>query len=299
MSHVGASSSPCPTRATICRSRTQVIRSSTSSSTSSDDASAPSTSSSSADQQHPLQPSRRAALAGALSVVATATLPFASRPPPAFARAGANDKAVGSYLPPAPSSMNVPEGYVLYAPGARDTPSTRAGVIKPPLYSWALHPSMIRQPIVNALTGDFCFPNCVEPWYEAVFSDPSIGKVFLCCVILKKLLPSSRDDGGGATVNTLGAPPDVARALGPLFTGQGYEDEDLLVANERTADGDGEKFYDLELLASLADKTGPHRLASVTVKGPIVYLMVGCANEKQWKGGGEAALRAMVQSFRA
>jgi hypothetical protein len=257
-----------------------------------------------ADQQQ--APSRRGALlAAAAAAVAAATA--VPQPLPALARGGgvrtaADAKAVGSYLPPAPASLGVPEGFVLYAPGARATPSLKAGVIQgPQIYSWALEPSMRQEPLRNALTGDFCFPNCVEPWYEAVFVDGAVGKVFLCCLVLQKVLPSARQDGGGATVEALGSPEGVARALGPLVTGQGYEDEDLARASVRRT-ADGRVFYDLELLASTADPSGPRRLAAVTVKGGVVYLFVAAATERQWssdKGAGEQALRAMVQSFQA
>jgi hypothetical protein len=194
--------------------------------------------------------------------------------------------------------MGVPDGWVLYAPDARATPATRAGVIKPPLYQWALPPSFRPDMLVNALTGNFCFPNCVEPWYEASFSDGGVGKVFLCVLILKKLIPSSRDDGGGATVETLGPAENVARAIGPLITGQGYEDEDLVAASTRKT-SDGQIFYDYELLASTADPAGPRRRAAVTVKGPLVYIFVAASTEKQARADGAQTLPAIVKSFRA
>jgi hypothetical protein len=248
---------------------------------------------------------RHAALATAAVLVSLAARP----PAPSHAlpaRSPADAKAVGSYLPPAPANLNLPEGWVYYVPDARTTPATRAGVIKanPDWYQFALSPGMKPVPIVNALTGGFCFPNCVEPWYEAVFSDPDVGKVFLCAIIIQKLLPSAKADGtDGKNVTDLGTPESVARAVGPLISGEGYEDEDFLVGAEREAEaaGGGQKqiFYDIEMNAAVADKAGPRRLAAVTVKSGIVYLFVGAATDRQWTKGGEEALRAMVKSFRA
>jgi hypothetical protein len=260
----------------------------------------------------PTATTRRTALAGAAILTASPLLsPSAALALPA--RGAADAKAVGSYLPPLPASLttaqpDLPPDYVFYTPDARTTPATRAGVIKPnpQFYQFALAPTMKQQPIVNALTGGFCFPNCVEPWYEAVFADPALGKVYVCAIIIQKLVASAKADGSdGKTVKDLGTPEAVARAVGPLITGQGYEDEDLIASSStRKVDAPGggsqQLFYDLELLASTADPAGPHRLAAVTVKDGLVYLFVGAATERQWsKGGGEAALRAMVASFRA
>jgi hypothetical protein len=268
------------------------------------DAATSTTTTSSSSQHATAAATRRGVLSsiGAASLVAAAAAAPSSSPlvaPRAAWAKTADMKSVGSYLPASPASAGVPEGFVLYTVDSRSTPATRAGVLKPPLYSFSLHPSLRQQPLVNSRTGDFCFPGCAEPWYELEAKSPEIGKVFLCALFLKKLRPGSRGDGGGLTVEDLGAPDVFARAVGPLVTGEGYEEEDLVGSSVRK-ESDGEIFYDLELLASTADPSGPHRFVSATVHKDVVYLFVGAATNAQWtKTGGEAAIKAMARSFRA
>lgn len=46
-------------------------------------------------------------------------------------------------------------------------------------------------------------------------------------------------------------------------------------------------------------KGATRHLAAFTTKGANAYLFVLSANDKQWGGGGEGALRKMLESFRA
>ena len=49
----------------------------------------------------------------------------------------------------------------------------RAGVIRQP-YRIVLPPTWKEAKIPNILSGNFCMPNCDEPYVECIFEDPAI-----------------------------------------------------------------------------------------------------------------------------
>lgn len=164
--------------------------------------------------------SRRDALftAAALSALALSPLP-----------ASAGDAAaVGTYLP---KSSSV-EGFSHYQPSSNETPSIRAGVIKPDpsrgLYSFDLPSNWRPQKMANVLTGNFCMPRCDEPWTECIFADPAEGSVKVVVSPLRRLT-----NRASVAISDVGPPAAIISSLGSFVTGnQPPEEEEVVRASK-------------------------------------------------------------------
>lgn len=164
--------------------------------------------------------SRRDALftAAALSALALSPLP-----------ASAGDAAaVGTYLP---KSSSV-EGFSHYQPSSNETPSIRAGVIKPDpsrgLYSFDLPSNWRPQKMANVLTGNFCMPRCDEPWTECIFADPVEGSVKVVVSPLRRLT-----NRASVAISDVGPPAAIISSLGSFVTGnQPPEEEEVVRASK-------------------------------------------------------------------
>ena len=60
-------------------------------------------------------------------------------------------------------------------------------------------------------------PNCGEPWLEALYEDPSLGRIELLASPLVKLTNKKE-----ATITDLGAPDAVIERIGSFLTGGMY-----------------------------------------------------------------------------
>ena len=93
---------------------------------------------------------RRAALL-ALGVGGAALLATTSAPQSALAKTAT--RQAGDFCPPSST-----DGFVLYKPDGRATPSIRAGVIQPEFYSFELPPTWTEGTILNILSGTLRCP---------------------------------------------------------------------------------------------------------------------------------------------
>ncbi|GAX81973.1 hypothetical protein CEUSTIGMA_g9401.t1 [Chlamydomonas eustigma] len=179
---------------------------------------------------------------------------------------------------------------VSYVPNLQKTPALRAGLIREP-YNMFIPASWKEAKIPNILSGNFCMPNCDEPWTEAIFEDPAGGgKVQLIVSPLVKLTNKVN-----APIQTLGSPESLLPRIGGYITGTYFEEDDLLTARSVDLE-DGRTYYYYELFAPSANG---HSLTAVTTKGEGCYLLVANAsNEKAWAKL-EPTLRNMVNAFRA
>jgi hypothetical protein len=176
-------------------------------------------------------------------------------------------------------------GFVTYSPDERATPSIRAGVINPAYYSFDLPSNWNEGTILNIQSGNFCMPNCPEPWTETIWKSPADGQCTLIVSQLSRLISKSN-----ATLKDLGTPESVVERIGNFITGNYLDTED--VTNIQVKDG----YYVYEVFAPYA-KDGAHSIAAFTVKKDLAYLFVVAANEKQWAKS-EEKLRHMVDSFK-
>jgi len=220
--------------------------------------------------------SRRAALAAMAGACVSASL-FQ----PSWASAGETN--AGSYLPPS----DVP-GLVTYVPNMQKTPALRAGVIRDP-YRVLVPEKYVEAKLANIATGNFCMPNCGEPWTEVAFEKGGEGKVSLLVSPLVKL--TNKPNVG---VEALGSPEELIDRIGPFITGASFErDDDLVAATSKTVDGRTYYYYELYALSG-----NGHSLAAVTTRGAGLYLLVANGTEKGWKAM-EGTYRAAVDGFRA
>ena len=172
--------------------------------------------------------SRRDALLSAAALSAAAAslaLPAALLPLPARA---ADAAAVGTYLPKAADL----EGFSHYQPSSTETPSIRAGVIKPDptrgLYSFDLPSNWRPQKMANVLTGNFCMPRCDEPWTECIFADPAEGSVKVVVSPLRRLT-----NRASVAISDVGPPAAIISSLGSFVTGnQPPEEEEVVRASK-------------------------------------------------------------------
>lgn len=159
-------------------------------------------------------------------------------------------------------SPSATEGFVVYKPDVRATPSLRAGVIKPDptLYSFDLPPSWSEGTILNILSGNFCMPRCDEPWYETVWESKDEGLAQLVVSPLYRLVSKSN-----ATLKDLGPPEQVLERVGPFITGNYLDSIEDAVAMGTEQFDDGRTYYTYELVTPYA-KTGSHLLSALTIK---------------------------------
>ncbi len=227
------------------------------------------------------QPGRREALVAFTAAAAVAAAPRAAR-----AKQNAS-RTAGDFCPPAAT-----DGFVLYTPAPRYTPSLRAGVITDP-YSFEVPPAWNEGTILNIASGNFCFPRCEEPWTESVWeSKADEAKAKLVVVELRRLAP-----GGGKILADLGAPANVAERVGPYVTGNYLDSADDIVAAGAGKLADGRDAYVFELAAPYA-ADGDRQLCALAVKGPLVYMWAVTASERGFARS-EAKLRHVLASFAA
>mmetsp|Transcript_10470 Transcript_10470/g.27302 ORF Transcript_10470/g.27302 Transcript_10470/m.27302 type:complete len:239 (+) Transcript_10470:51-767(+) len=184
------------------------------------------------------------------------------------------------------------EALVPYVPSKDKTPALRSGVIKADdRYSFDIPAAAKEQRITNMMTGNFCLPNCAEPWLEAVFDDSNVGQVQLLAIPILKLTNAKNPK-----IRDVGSPEDLLQRVGSYMTGT-YFDEDSVVAINTKTKADGMEYYEYEL-NQLDAFTGPHALAQVTSKGEVLYMFLGVANDKQWNKN-QGTMRKVVDSFKA
>ncbi|KAF5827546.1 psbP domain-containing protein 6, chloroplastic [Dunaliella salina] len=184
------------------------------------------------------------------------------------------------------------EALVPYVPTKDKTPALRSGVIKQDgRYSFEIPATAKEQRITNLMSGNFCLPNCAEPWLEADFVEPNVGQIQLLAIPILKLTnikdPKIRD---------VGSPENLLQRVGSYMTGA-YFDEDSVVAVNTKTKADGIEYYEYEL-NQIDAQTGPHTIAQVTSKGEVLYMLLGIANEKQWNKG-QDTMHKVMDSFKA
>ncbi|KAL3143372.1 hypothetical protein ABBQ38_002202 [Trebouxia sp. C0009 RCD-2024] len=224
------------------------------------------------------QVSRRQALQG-LAVLAASALG------PPHAVAAGKSAEVGSYLPSAGTS-----GFSNFKPDKSKTPAIRSGVINAEdSYRFEV-PSTYREVgVANIQSGNFCMPNCAEPWTEVIFADDKEGKIQLMVAPLQKLTPKAN-----ATIKDIGSIDSLVQSFGPYITGTNLEDEDVI--SKDILDVDGRTYYQYESYAPYGTN-GTHQVARATTKGKCAFLFVSSASDKQWPKG-EKHLRQALESFR-
>lgn len=233
---------------------------------------------SASQQQISLSSARRDVL---MSIAALSLLGNVNSP----ARA-AGTPEVGTYLPPAS------DGLVLFVPDSKKTPALRAGAINPNTpYSFALPAKFKEKQVANISSGNFCMPNCAEPWTEVVFENEVEGKVQVQAAPLVKLTNKVN-----ASVTDLGSPRELLDRVGPFITGTQLDEEDVVAVSSKVLD-DNRPYYYYELYAPYGT-TAPHTLTACVAKGEVLYIFVVSATDKQWPKA-EKTLRKVVESFRA
>eukprot|EP00873_Tetraselmis_striata_P026458 jgi/Tetstr1/446722/TSEL_034210.t1 len=200
---------------------------------------------------------------------------------PALAK---DDKNVGAYLPVYEEDSDL----VLFVPGPRETPAIRAGTIDPKApYRFALPPKWHRDPVANISSGNYCQPNCAEPWTEVIFSGAE-GRAQVIISPLVRLINKSN-----ASLSEIGPPEGLINSFGPYITGTYVEDDDVLSSS--SCEKNGRLYYTYELYAPYGTMP-PHGLAVLTTKGDAAILFAVNATDKQW-GSGEALLHKVIDSF--
>jgi len=186
------------------------------------------------------------------------------------------------------------EGYVIYTPDSRATPSIRAGVIQadPSYYSFELPAGWQEGTILNILSGNFCMPRCDEPWIETLWESKEDGFCQLVVSPLYRLVSKAN-----ATLQDLGSPEQVIESVGAFVTGNYLDSVEDVTSMGVEKLSDGREYYLYELYAPYA-KTGSHFGAAVTVKGDLVYLFVVGGSDRQWAKS-EDQLKYILKSFKA
>jgi len=219
--------------------------------------------------------------------LATVALTLASSGSCAPSVQAADASLASAYLPADGES-----GLYKFVPAKDKTPALRAGVIKPDMrYAFSIPPNFKEARISNTLNGNFCMPNCAEPWYEVVYEDPAAGNIKLLAVPLLKLT-NAKD----VTVEKLGTPDQLLARIGPYVTGTYFDEDSLQSAGSRKGD-DGLTYYMYEIY-QLDAQNGPHNVCAVTAKGEVLFVFMATANDKQWRSS-EGIMRKAVDSFRA
>lgn len=194
---------------------------------------------------------------------------------------------VGAYLPPAGVG-----DFVLFVPDSKKTPALRAGTVNPSdPYKFAMPPTFREGKVANILSGNFCQPNCAEPWTEVVFEDEATGKVQVLVSPLVKLTNKPN-----ARIQDVGEPNRLLDSVGPFITGTYLDDEDVVSVITKEQD-DGRTYYYYEINAPYGTN-GPHTLTAMTTKGELALLFIVSATDKQWSRA-QGKLRQVVETFRA
>ncbi|DBA67988.1 TPA: hypothetical protein ACH3X2_014021 [Trebouxia sp. C0005] len=95
------------------------------------------------------------------------------------ALAAGKSAEVGSYLPAAGTA-----GFSDFKPDKSKTPALRSGVINgSDSYSFEVPSNYREVGVANIQSGNFCMPNCAEPWTEVVFADDKEGKIQVQCAL--------------------------------------------------------------------------------------------------------------------
>ncbi|KAA6424055.1 MAG: psbP domain-containing chloroplastic-like [Trebouxia sp. A1-2] len=196
------------------------------------------------------------------------------------ALAAGKSAEVGSYLPAAGTA-----GFSDFKPDKSKTPALRSGVINgSDSYSFEVPSNYREVGVANIQSGNFCMPNCAEPWTEVVFADDKEGKIQLLVAPLQKLTPKAN-----ATIKDIGTIESLVQSFGTNL-----EDEDVLAKN--VMDINGRTYYEYESYAPYGTN-GSHQLSRATTKGKCAFLFVSSASDKQWPKG-EKHLRQALESFR-
>jgi hypothetical protein len=208
----------------------------------------------------------------------------------AEAAKNASTRTAGDFCKPSTNK----EGYVIYTPDSRATPSIRAGVIQadPSYYSFELPAGWQEGTILNILSGNFCMPRCDEPWIETLWESKEDGFCQLVVSPLYRLVSKAN-----ASLQDLGTPEQVIESVGAFVTGNYLDSVEDVTSMGVEKLSDGRDYYLYELYAPYA-KTGSHFGAAVTVKGDLVYLFVVGGNDRQW-GKSEDQLKYILKSFKA
>ncbi|KAG1676339.1 hypothetical protein FOA52_001134 [Chlamydomonas sp. UWO 241] len=223
--------------------------------------------------------SKRSALLSLLASSAALSIGEGMMPAPA----SAGIAAIGDLYP-----ASAVEGLVTYVPNSQKTPAIRAGIIREPYYSVLAPANYTEAKLANILTGNFCMPNCGEPWTEVAFEAPGSRVALLVLPLVK--LTNERD----ATITSLGSPEQLLPRIGNFITGTVFEaDEDLVSCSSAVIDGRAYYYYELFSLAG-----NGHSVSAVTTKGEGLYLLVASASDKAWKVA-EQKLRVAATGFRA
>ena len=229
---------------------------------------------------------KREFMSALLLSAAAAALPAVTTLP---AEAKQATRVAGDFCPKSASR----DGYVVYTPDARATPSIRAGVIPGDYYNFELPADWSEGTILNILSGNFCMPKCDEPWIETIWESKTDGFCQLVVSPIYRLVSKAN-----ATVRDLGTPEGVIESLGAFVTGNyldSAEDAEKITVEKFS---DGREYYVYEIYAPYA-KVGSHFGAAVTVKDDLVYLFVVGGNDKQWAGGKDALMNNVLRSFKA
>ncbi len=220
-----------------------------------------------------------------LSAVAVALPSIPSLP----ADAKQATRTAGDFCP----KSSTQDGYVVYSPDGRATPSIRAGVIPGDYYSFEIPAGWAEGTILNILSGNFCMPKCDEPWVETIWESKTEGFCQLVVSPIYRLVSKSN-----ANVRDLGTPEGVIESLGAFVTGNyldSAEDAEKITVEKFS---DGREYYTYEIYAPYA-KVSSHFGAAVTVKNDLVYLFVVGGNDKQWASSRDALMNNVLRSFKA
>eukprot|EP00747_Dinoflagellata_sp_TGD_P211975 gnl/TRDRNA2_/TRDRNA2_85126_c0_seq1.p1 gnl/TRDRNA2_/TRDRNA2_85126_c0~~gnl/TRDRNA2_/TRDRNA2_85126_c0_seq1.p1 ORF type:complete len:364 (+),score=58.51 gnl/TRDRNA2_/TRDRNA2_85126_c0_seq1:95-1186(+) len=203
---------------------------------------------------------------------------------PAHAKVS-DSKMVGAFLP---ESTIAPGLYEFVTP-KRKTPALRAGNIDP--YGFSLPAEWKEQLVANAVSGNYCQPNCDEATVEVQFSDPKQGNLFVSIIPTKKLnlrISNPR-------IEDIGDPKKVLTAVGPAITKAApVEPDEVVSAEKMSVDGKTYYLYELETPEALS---GLHNLAAVSTNKEYIVLGIVSSSEKQWQKA-QNQLREIVKSFR-
>ena len=98
----------------------------------------------------------------------------------------------------------------------------------------------------------------------------------------------------GESIDQVGTMDGIINALGPNITGNTIGEEEVVVAESKTLDGQTYYWYTLDTPYA---KTGTHQVASITAKDNALFVIAVSANDKQWADHG-AKLKQISDSFR-
>ena len=98
----------------------------------------------------------------------------------------------------------------------------------------------------------------------------------------------------GESIDQVGTMDGIINALGPNITGNTIEEEEVVVAESKTLDGQTYYWYTLDTPYA---KTGQRQVASITAKDDAVFVMAVSCTQKQWERN-EDKLKTIAESFR-